>query len=126
MVYLFITKDGKVEHFADKKEAQKLYGYGEPDMEITEKQYDKAEGLFRVIDGKIYLGKTKDELKEEKAQEKRNIRNCYLMQTDKYLIPDFPISDEKRKEIKEYRQILRDIPTQKGFPDIEIPTIPVV
>ena len=126
MVYLFITKDGNVEHFTNLKEAQELYGLGKPDMEISEKQYDEAEGLFRVIDGKIHLGKTKDELKEEKAQEKRNIRNCYLLQTDKYLIPDFPISDEKRKEIKEYRQILRDLPTEKDFPDIEVPAIPVL
>jgi hypothetical protein len=39
---------------------------------------------------------------------KRNTRNSYLNLTDKYLLSDFPISDEKRHEIIEYRQYLRD------------------
>lgn len=39
---------------------------------------------------------------------KRNTRNAYLQLTDKYLLSDFPISDEKRYEIMEYRQYLRN------------------
>jgi hypothetical protein len=39
---------------------------------------------------------------------KRNTRNSYLQLTDKYLLSDFPISDEKRYEIIEYRQYLRN------------------
>jgi hypothetical protein len=39
---------------------------------------------------------------------KRNTRNAYLQLTDKYLLSDFPISDEKRYEIIEYRQYLRN------------------
>ena len=126
MVYLFVTKDKKVEHYADKAEAQKLFGYGEPNKIITEEEYDKAEGLFRLINGKIFLGKTEEEKKEELATEKRRIRDGYLLQTDKYMISDFPLTSEKRKEIKEYRQILRDIPEKKEFPDVEIPSIPVL
>jgi hypothetical protein len=38
----------------------------------------------------------------------RNTRNAYLQLTDKYLISDYPISDEKRYEIIEYRQYLRN------------------
>lgn len=38
----------------------------------------------------------------------RNTRNAYLQLTDKYLLSDFPISDEKRYEIMEYRQYLRN------------------
>jgi len=38
----------------------------------------------------------------------RNTRNARLQQTDKYLLPDYPISDEKRCEIIEYRQYLRN------------------
>ena len=38
----------------------------------------------------------------------RNTRNSYLQLTDKYLLSDFPISDEKRYEIIEYRQYLRN------------------
>ena len=38
----------------------------------------------------------------------RYIRNGFLELTDKYLLSDFPISDEKRYEIIEYRQYLRN------------------
>lgn len=125
MVYLFV-KDGNVEHYADKEEAQRLFGYGEPDLEITEKQYDEAEGLFRIINGKIFLGKTKEEKKEDLATEKRSTRDGYLLETDKYMISDFPISENKKDEMKKYRQTLRDLPENKNFPDIEVPSIPVL
>jgi hypothetical protein len=38
----------------------------------------------------------------------RYIRNGFLELTDKYLISDFPISDEKKEIILNYRQYLRD------------------
>jgi len=38
----------------------------------------------------------------------RNTRNAYLQLTDKYLIPDYPISPENLEIIKTYRQYLRD------------------
>lgn len=38
----------------------------------------------------------------------RNTRNSYLVLTDKYLLPDFPITDENKNIIKAYRQYLRD------------------
>ena len=38
----------------------------------------------------------------------RNTRNSYLQLTDKYLLPDFPITEEKRNIIMEYRQYLRN------------------
>ena len=38
----------------------------------------------------------------------RNTRNSYLALTDKYLLPDFPITDDNRNIIKTYRQYLRD------------------
>jgi hypothetical protein len=39
----------------------------------------------------------------------RYIRNGFLELTDKYLISDFPITEEKRNEIIEYRQYLRNV-----------------
>jgi len=38
----------------------------------------------------------------------RNIRNELLNRTDKYMLYDYPISQEQQNEIKEYRQQLRD------------------
>lgn len=40
----------------------------------------------------------------------RKKRNELLMETDKYLLPDFPVSKEELEQIKVYRQNLRDIP----------------
>lgn len=38
----------------------------------------------------------------------RNSRNAYLLLTDKYFLPDFPISPEKLEIIKNYREYLRN------------------
>lgn len=38
----------------------------------------------------------------------RNIRDELLNRTDKYLLPDYPISLEQQMQIKVYRQKLRD------------------
>ena len=44
-------------------------------------------------------------------------RNLLLSESDYLMKVDYPISDEKKQEIKVYRQALRDIPQQDGFPD---------
>ncbi len=51
------------------------------------------------------------------ASEAIKMRNKYLRYTDKYVLPDFPLSDELRSAIISYRQQLRDLPDQLGFPD---------
>lgn len=44
-------------------------------------------------------------------------RNILLSESDYLMMIDYPISDEKKQEIKAYRQALRDIPQQDGFPE---------
>lgn len=39
---------------------------------------------------------------------KKNTRNSLLQLTDKYILPDFPITEEKRNTIMEYREYLRN------------------
>lgn len=54
-------------------------------------------------------------------------RNNLLNDSDYLMMADYPISDEKKQEIKVYRQALRDIPQQDGFPDnIVWPDKPVI
>ena len=61
----------------------------------------------------------------------RNIRNNYLNLTDKYLLPDYPITVEKREIIKVYREMLRNIininreDVLNGITTLEIPPIPI-
>ena len=62
----------------------------------------------------------------------RNTRNAYLKQTDKYLLPDYPILPGELEKIKAYRQELRDIininkeAILNGNVNIEIPPIPFI
>lgn len=50
------------------------------------------------------------------AEEIRDKRDNLIGETDYYLMPDYPISPEDLEAVKVYRQALRDIPEQSGFP----------
>lgn len=54
---------------------------------------------------------------EEKATQARAQRDGLIAQTDYLMVSDYPISDAYRQVISDYRQTLRDITTQAGFPD---------
>ncbi len=60
---------------------------------------------------------------EQKAFILRERRDRLLYETDKYMIPDYPITEEEREEYRLYRQYLRDIPQTDGFPELEILTV---
>jgi len=52
------------------------------------------------------------------ASEARSTRDRALLATDKYLLPDYPITPAGRLVIRIYRQALRDWPASAGFPDV--------
>ena len=54
---------------------------------------------------------------EEKASTIRQQRNALLLATDYRMMPDYPMSELCRENLKLYRQLLRDIPEQPGFPN---------
>lgn len=64
--------------------------------------------------------------KAEIAAEIRRKRDYLLAESDKCVsVPDFPITTEKREAYKAYRQQLRDLPEQAGFPlDVVFPPVP--
>ena len=85
----------------------------------------------KIVDGKLEE-KTIREMwldgsisTEDFARYKRRERDALLSSTDKYMIIDFPVEDEYRQKIKEYRQVLRDITRDKLWPDVDIPQVPV-
>lgn len=53
---------------------------------------------------------------EELVAQARAKRDAMLQDTDKYLLVDFPISAQDLAKVKTYRQELRDITKQEGFP----------
>ena len=65
-----------------------------------------------VMVGSEYVLNDDEKAIEVKKECVRLIRNSYLSDTDKYMIADFPISDEERENYKLYRQYLRDYTSQ--------------
>ena len=62
---------------------------------------------------------------EEVASQVRAQRDAMIAETDYLMMPDYPISDEDKALVETYRQALRDIPEQEGFPsDVQWPVAP--
>ena len=60
--------------------------------------------------------KTPEEVKAEASAQVRAQRDALLAETDHLVMPDYPLTDEQREAVKAYRQELRDVPQQDGFP----------
>lgn len=61
------------------------------------------------------------------AARAREKRNSLLYATDHYFLMDSPVSGDKLEALKVYRQALRDVPQQEGFPhDVVFPEKPEV
>ena len=68
---------------------------------------------------------TTEELYEELATKVRAERDMKIAETDYYMMPDYPSDLNNIEELKVYRQALRDIPKQEGFPrDVRWPDVP--
>lgn len=74
-----------------------IYDEAVEDIEHHVEDYQHYNGEF-VLDLPI----------EEKQARVRAVRNQYLEETDKYMLLDFPITEEERNQYKAYRQYLRD------------------
>lgn len=53
---------------------------------------------------------------EDLAAEAREKRNSLIAETDYLAMPDYPLDEEKKAAVLAYRQALRDVPEQEGFP----------
>lgn len=60
------------------------------------------------------------DLTEARINDARSDRNALLADTDWWANSDLTMTDEQRA----YRQALRDLPAQEGFPDVTWPTKP--
>ncbi len=78
-----------------------------PVYKYLQQLYDKGK-IHPKYDEEQELNVLKHEVREQ--------RNKLLSDTDKYMTMDYPISENKKSKIKEYRQALRDITIQKEFP----------
>ena len=51
-------------------------------------------------------------------------RNDLLQNSDWTVLSDAQLSDEQKTEAVTYRQALRDVPSQEGFPEVTFPDKP--
>ena len=101
-----ITKNGMPYHvypyaaeFAEEWDAVFAYAEAHPEC-VTEEQ--------------LYVPPVPTQ--EDLAARVRAERDRRIAETDYLVMPDYPLSQEKLEEIKVYRQALRDLPQQSGFP----------
>lgn len=91
-------------------------------------QYDKRNieevleaSIVKAYDGNLYLsGYEPKEPEEEMAERKRADRDRLLNDSDKRMLPDFPISAEEKELWLLYRQYLRDITKDPEFPNVDV------
>ncbi len=66
--------------------------------------------------GNILFDSSGLDIINDEGQSIRFTRDELLKACDYIIMPDYPISDAKKQEWVSYRQALRDIPEQSGFP----------
>ena len=110
-------------------------GGWEMPQEDVERMFGKYVNLVSPVntrvssDGKkvTFIPPTDEELESEAASLARQHRNMLIQSTDYLVLPDYQISEEKRQEFLVYRQALRDISKQDGWPmDIKWPAMPQI
>lgn len=75
-----------------------------------------VEEIERIIPGVMSEAEAIEADTARLAGEVRNERSRKLAESDWSTKPDVPMSNERRNAWLVYRQALRDVPTQEGFP----------
>ena len=70
---------------------------------------------YVVSDGELIIDK--QQMDSKRASNIRMVRNKLLSASDWAMFPDSPLTPEQREKWVTYRQALRDIPQQSGFPE---------
>lgn len=86
-----------------------------------ENVYDAS--LGKVVEIEVD-NKEDPNLEEKLLQSKKLERTALLQESDWTTSTDSPLTDEQKAEAVTYRQALRDLPAQNGFPNIAFPTKP--
>jgi hypothetical protein len=88
--------------------------------------YTEVGEVERAYDGRYFVvGHAPTMPQEEVVIQVRAERNRRLAETDWYMMPDYPSNPQNLEELKVYRQALRDVPKQEGFPrDVRWPDVP--
>lgn len=71
---------------------------------------------IQQVDGKYQIIENPPVSLEILAENARLERDRKITETDYYMMPDYPSDPKDLEEVKTYRQALRDITKQSGFP----------
>ena len=123
--YEKIYDDKHLGSFTESTQLAYQLGWQDNTVAISDTEVSELNGWTYL---KGYAPKKSEEEKlNELAIAIRTKRNSRLAETDYFLMTDYPISDEYLARIKEYRQELRDITKQDGFPaDVVFPDFPKI
>ena len=81
---------------------------------ISEEDTEHTVADYLQVNGEFVLTSS-DEAVEQKKTDVRAVRNQYLEQTDKFMIADYPITDEERELYRQYRTYLRTYPERQDW-----------
>lgn len=117
-VNIIVVGDRAIIRFAEnvteeKREEETLFVYDEYQFET------KNRSMLKISVDKNYetwLEKAKQAEIDTLAAKARDKRNKMLAETDFYFLSDRELDSAKRGALETYRQALRDVTKQKGFP----------
>ena len=101
-----------------------IYNYDEYLLIVTDR-----DGLEKIVQDnmEVWLAYAKQQETDNQAQAVRDKRDKLLADTDWTQTDDAPLSSEDKESVRKYRQALRDITAQSGFPqEIKWPDKPAV
>jgi len=98
----------------------------DPDTQVV------IEGAVEERDGSYYqtysvIDRPAEAIENDLKNKKANVRaqrNARLAETDWAILPDSPLSAEDKAVYQSYRNALRDVPAQDGFPNNALPEGP--
>lgn len=95
-----------------------------PVVVIEEPTTEKPVVKYREVNGQIEqyaeaapVPSVPEPTEEQQEMQVRAQRNSLLDLCDWTQLPDAPLTEEQKQEWAEYRQALRDVPEQTGFPE---------
>lgn len=127
MFYAFNKRKSEYRYGSDKQEMTEQAIQDNIKTDINEWRVVELNEEIVTVNDKQFLRSSVPaaELIAEKAKKMRLIRNGLLAQSDWTQTNDNPLSIERKRKWGEYRQSLRDITGQSGFPEsITFPPLP--
>ena len=114
------------ENITDSKDEKgnTIFTYDEYVLTMTDR-----DGLEKIVQDnmEVWLAYAKQQETDNQAQAVRDKRDKLLADTDWTQTDDAPLSSEDKESVRKYRQALRDITAQSGFPqEIKWPEKPQV